>query len=430
MSVSPPAAPRGRADDGSPASPAPAPPGAAPPVAPAAARPVSLTHARLPLLFSAVGLESTTAVVAPFIAGTLGAAPIALAGIEAAGRAGGSAARAGATKLADRRPGLRGPFTVAGNTGLALAAAFLAGSNAVWQAGACRSGSWVARGVGTPPLLEVASATGTPSELGARLGLERSVGALGAAFGALAAALLLAFVEVRTVILLALVPVVAAVAVSTHGTLRGRDALDHGVPTQARPELSLLRQPPLRRLALGIACYEASNIAAVLLLLRASKLLPDGTGRLSQLQAVAVLYGVFHLSSAAAAVWGGRLADRFGAGRVIATGAAFLLGAYAGFAFAGEGDLTAMTVCFLLAGTAAGAVDAAEYTGAGRLTPPETHRAVFGALSGLQSAGRVVATITAGGLWTLVGPEAGLLVCGPLLVLCVALFTRGTDRPR
>lgn len=425
MSVSPPAAPRGRADDGSPASPA-----TAPPVAPAGGRAASLTHARLPLLFSAVGLESTTAVVAPFIAGTLGAAPIALAGIEAAGRAGGSAARAGATKLADRRPGLRGPFTVAGNAGLALAAAFLAGSNAVWQAGACRSGSWVARGLGTPPLLEVASSTSAPNELGARLGLERSVGALGAAFGALAAALLLAFVEVRTVILLALVPVVAAVAVSAHGTLSGRDALDHGSPAQTRPDLSLLRQPPLRRLALGITCYEASNIAAVLLLLRASKLLPDGTGRLSQLQAVAVLYGLFHLSSAAAAVWGGRLADRFGAGRVIATGAACLLGAYAGFAFAGEGDLTAMTVCFLLAGTAAGAVDAAEYTGAGRLTPPETHRAVFGALSGLQSAGRVVATITAGGLWTLVGPEAGLLVCGPLLVLCVALFTRGTDRPR
>ncbi|WP_018636471.1 MFS transporter [Parafrankia elaeagni] len=425
MSVSPPAAPRGRADNKPPAAPATSPPAAA-----AGQGPASLAHTRLPLLFSAVGLESTTAVVAPFIAGTLGAAPIALAGIEAAGRAGGTAARAGATKLSDRRPGLRGPFAIAGNAGLALAAAFLAGSNAVWQAGACRSGSWVARGLGTPPLLEVASSTSAPGQLGARLGFERSVGALGAAFGALVAALLLAFVEVRTVILLALVPVVAAIAVSAHGTLSGRNALDHGAAAQTRPELALLRQPALRRLTLGIVCYEASNIAAVLLLLRATKLLPDGAGRLSQLQAVAVLYGLFHLSCAAAAVWGGRLADRFGAGRVIATGAALLLGAYAGFAFAGEGDLTTMTVCFLLAGTAAGAVDAAEYTGAGRLTPPETHRAVFGALAGLQSAGRVVATITAGGLWTLVGPEAGLLVCGPLLVLCVALFTRGTDRPR
>ncbi len=424
MSVSPPAAPRGRADDGSPVSPVLAQPGAA------GSGPPSLVHARLPRLFAAVGLESTTAVLAPFIAGTLGAAPIALAGIEAAGRAGGSAARAGATKLVDRRPGLRGPLTVAGNAGLALAAAFLAGSNAVWQAGACRSGSWVARGLGTPTLLDKASATAAPDRLGARLGAERSVGALGAAFGALAAALLLAFFEVRTVLLLALVPVVAAVAVSAHGTLTGRNTLDHDAPAQTRPGLALLREPPLRRLALGITCYEASNIAAVLLLLRASKLLPDGTGRLSQLQAVALLYGLFHLSSAAAAVFGGRLADRFGAGRVIAVGAAFLLGAYAGFSFAGKGDVTAMVVCFLLAGAAAGAVDAAEFTGAGRLTPPQTHRAVFGALSGLQSAGRVLATITAGGLWTLVGPEAGLLVCGPLLVLCIALFTRGTNRPR
>ncbi|WP_238441274.1 hypothetical protein [Frankia sp. AgW1.1] len=49
--------------------------------------------ARLPYLLSTVGLECMTAVAAPFFSRTLRAAPFALAGVEAAGRAGGAAAR-------------------------------------------------------------------------------------------------------------------------------------------------------------------------------------------------------------------------------------------------------------------------------------------------------------------------------------------------
>jgi MFS family permease len=371
-----------------------------------------------------------TAVLAPFFAVTLGAAPVALAGAEAAGRAGGALARFGGNKLADRRPGLRGLLSLVGNAGLALAASFLAASHAIWQAGACRSGSWVARGLGTPPLLEEASAVTPARRLGRRLGVERSVGAFGAAAGALAAAVLLAFFDVRTVILLALVPVVAAVVVSAVGVARGGHIAATAAPTHARARLSEMRRGPLGTLMLGVALYEASNIAAVLLLLRATKILPDGAGPLSQLQIVAMFYGLYQLTAAVCAIWAGGLLDRLGAGTVIANGAMFLLAAYAGFAYADPGDLALMIACFVLAGAAAGAVDAAEYTEVGRLTSPATHRSAFGALAGLQSLGRMIATLTAGGLWTLVGPEAGLLVCGPLLIVVTIIFAIRVDRPR
>ncbi|MCK9878927.1 MFS transporter [Frankia sp. Ag45/Mut15] len=403
--------------------------------------PVSFfTRARWSHLLSSVGQESTTAVLSPFFAGTLGAAPVVIAGVEAAGRAGGTVARFGGSGLARRRPGARGLLDVAGYGGAALAAVFLAGSSAVWQAGACRSGSWVASGLGTPTTLRPVSEQALVRRSGRQLGQERAYDALAAAVGPLIAVGLLAFASVRTVLLLAIVPAVVAgvaSAIGARATRRaaaaagGAGAGEAGVNAPGSPPapggrtmLAQLRgSGPLGRLLVGVTLYEASNIAAALLLLRAAKILPEGAGAFSRLQAVAMLYVVYQLSSAACAAWAGRVVDRLGAGVVVAIGAVALLIAYAGFAFANPGELAVMIGCFVLAGAAAGAVDAAEYAGVARLTTPDSRAPALSALIGLQNAGRVFATITAGGLWTLVGPSAGLLICGPLLIVAVLLLS-------
>jgi len=415
-------------------------------------------------LLSQVGQESTTAVLAPFFAGTLGAAPIVIAGVEAAGRAGGTAARFGGSGVAKRRPGIRGLLDIVGYGGAALAAVFLAGSSAVWQAGACRSGSWFARGVGTPTSLRPVSDQALAGRAGRRLGVERAYDALAAAIGPLIAVALLALASVRTVLLLAVVPAVVAGVASAVGARASRaDAgagngsgadgtmgvgVGRGGPgggagsgasaaeesAAARPSAramvaELRGSGPLGRLLLGVALYEAANIAAALLLLRATKILPGGAGPLSRLQAVALLYVVYQMSAAACAFWAGRVVDRLGAAIVIATGAAALLIAYAGFATAERGDLALMIGCFILAGAAAGAVDAAEYAGLARLVPPDRRWPALSALTGLQNVGRIFATVTAGGLWTLVSPPAGLLICGPLLVIATVLLATRPDRP-
>ncbi|MBX6387669.1 MAG: MFS transporter [Frankia sp.] len=421
----------------SPSSAAPSPPGAPRPLpgptAPAGRAPTVTDEpyrnpSRIPYLLSTVGLESMTAVAAPFFSRTLGAAPFALAGVEAAGRAGGAAARFGRNKLSDRRPGLHGPLNVVGNAGLALAAAFLAASSVLWQAGACRAGSWAARGLGTPPLLEEAGARAPRDQLGRRLGFERAVAAVGAAVGAFVAALLLEVASVRTVITLALVPVVIGLLVSLGLLLRARREGPPVVQLPPQAAFSRLRHGPLGVLLLGIALYELSNIAAVLLLLRASRVLPGGSGPFTELQLVAIFFGGFQLTAAACALWAGRVVDRVGTGYVLAIGGLSLLLAYTGFAYALPGQVALIVACFLLAGAAAGAVDTAEYAGVGLLTAPETRRAAFGALAGLQAAGRVIATLTAGGLWSLISPKAGLLTCVPLLAAAVVVFVFRVDR--
>jgi hypothetical protein len=415
--------------------------------------PPYLTWTRVSSLLSSVGQESTTAVLAPFFAGTLGAAPVVIAVVEAAGRTGGAAARAGGSSVALRRPGIRGVFDLVGYVGAAVAAAFLSGAGAVWQAGACRAGAWAARGLGTPAELRPVSEAALAHRAGGRLGRERAVDALAAAAGPLMAVLLLAFASVRTVLLLAVVPAVAAGVASARGARAARARLGAGGPAAspgsgtaiglgadgapprmppARVALAQLRRSgPLGRLLIGIALYEASNIAAALLLLRAAKVLPTGVGSLSRLQAVALLYVVYQLCAAAFAACAGALAERLGAARVVAIGAVGLLVAYAGFAYAGRDEFGLMVGCFVLAGAAAGAVDAAEYVGVARLATPENRFLAVGTLIGLQNAGRVLATVTAGGLWTLVGPPAGLLICGPLLIVtAVFLIGRSTQTER
>ncbi|ADP83075.1 MFS transporter [Pseudofrankia inefficax] len=383
--------------------------------------------ARLPYLLSTVGLECMTAVAAPFFSRTLRAAPFALAGVEAAGRAGGAAARYGRNQLADRRPGLRGALDLAASAGLALAAGFLAASGALWQAGACRAGSWAARGLGTPALEEEASAAG-PARLGRRLGFERSVGALGGALGALVTVALLEFTSPRGVIGFAAIPIALAVVVSAVAMVRGRGTAAQAPTAPTQIKITQLRGRALGTLLVGVACYEASNIAVVLLLLRASKVV-GSSGTLATAQRVALCYGLYQLTAAVCAAWVGRLVDRAGTGLVLAAGGVSLLLAYLGLATITADHNVTLAVCFLLAGAAAGAVDTAEYTGVARLAGPESCRAAFGALAGIQSAGRVLATLTAGGLWTLVGPKAGLLVCGPLLVVATVIFLLRADRP-
>ena len=383
-------------------------------------------------MLSAIGQESTTAVLAPFFVGTLGAGPLALAGVEVAGRAGGAAARIGGTNAEARRPGAWGYLSFVGHSGIAIASGFLSASGAVWQAGACRAGSLAVGGLRPPLLLGQTDEITSRQRTGRRVGVERCIGAASAAAGPLTALVLLLFFEVRTVILLAVVPAVAALAIVTFGGARARPAGPTAVqlpPVRAR--ITLIRRGPLAGLLLGVALYEGANIAAVLLLLRAAKILPDGFGPFTQFQSVAFLYVVYQLTAAFAAAWAGALADRVGAGTVIGNGAVLLLVAYAGFAFANSGDVALMIGCFVLAGVASGAVDAAKYVGVWRLSPPETRWTAFVTLAGLQSVGRALATLTAGGLWALVAPEAGLLVCGPLLLAAAVFLTvRGIQARR
>lgn len=66
-------------------------------------------------------------------------------------------------------------------------------------------------------------------------------------------------------------------------------------------------------------------------------------------------------------------------------------------------------MCFVVAGAASGAIEATEHVGVAQLAPVDLQWSAFGSLSAVRSFGRVTATVVATIVWTLLGPEWGLL---------------------
>ena len=83
----------------------------------------------------------------------------------------------------------------------------------------------------------------------------------------------------------------------------------------------------------------------------------------------------------------------------MSVGVGALLLAYAGFAFV-PGTVPQLACCFLLAGAASGAVEAAEHVGVAQVAPADLRWSAFGSLSAVRSFGRVTATVGATVVWT------------------------------
>jgi MFS family permease len=177
----------------------------------------------------------------------------------------------------------------------------------------------------------------------------------------------------------------------------------------------------LGRLMTGITLFEAVNFAAVLLILRATTLLQRQDLPLGPAAVAVLLYLFWRLAAAGAAPLSGRLVDRFGPVLVMAAGVAALLGAYAGFAFA-EGTVPQLVACFVAAGAASGAIEAAEHVGVALHAPVDLRYSAFGTLSAVRSFGRLTATVGATVVWTALGPQWGLLLAAPFMAAAVGVM--------
>ncbi len=247
---------------------------------------------------------------------------------------------------------------------------------------------------------------------------------LGAVGGPLLALALVALVGVRTAIALSIIPgllAVAAIVYAIRATPRPR--------AQDRIALRIRVRPVLRgrlgRLMVGIGAFELGNIAATLLILRATELLEPGRGEDSAVQIALLLYAGYNLAATIASIPAGRIADRLGAPRVLSAGVACFLLAYAGFAATGA-SIAILAVCFVAAGIAIGCVETAEHSAVAALAPTGLRGSAFGLLAAVQSFGNLVASAVAGVLWTVVSPAAALSFAAALMAIALVCIARGT----
>jgi MFS family permease len=372
--------------------------------------------------FSDVGQEVVTSLLPSFLTSTIGAPAAALGAIEGVADGVAGAARLAGGALADD-PARRRATAMGGYSATAVLQALIGIATAAWQVGVLRTGAWLTRGLRTPSRNALLTDVVPREAYGRAYGFERAMDNFGAIVGPLLALGLIAVIGVRESILLSVVPgFLAAAAIFIAITSAPK------LERHERPPLRLRVRPVLRgelgRLLLAVSAFELGNVAATLLILRATDLLTPERGHDSAVKVALVLYAAYNLAATLASIPAGHATDRRGGIVVLLGGVLIFLVAYGGFAFTGS-SVVVLALLFAAAGVGIGLTETAENAAVATLAPENLRGSAFGALAAVQSFGNLAASAVAGALWTLVSPRAAFLYLGAwMLVSAVALIPR------
>jgi MFS family permease len=177
--------------------------------------------------------------------------------------------------------------------------------------------------------------------------------------------------------------------------------------------------------ALGVGAFELGNVAATLLILRATQLLAPALGHKGATQLALTLYIGYNVAATVASLPAGRLGDRWGAVAILTAGVALFGLAYLGLA-AGSASLVLLGACFVTAAVAIGCVETAEHAAVAALAPVELRGSAFGVLATVQGVGNLAASAVGGTLWTLLSGQAAFLYLAAWML--VSLVTLGRLR--
>jgi MFS family permease len=215
-----------------------------------------------------------------------------------------------------------------------------------------------------------------------------------------------AWLGIRPALYLAAVPgllaAIAIVVAAREARRRIRSTTDR--PARHRLDLAALRRAGMARALLPVALFEFGNIATTLLILRATQLLttPERSSATATSLAI-LLYAGHNVAATITALLGGRWLDRAGPRAVFAAATGVYALAYALFGI-GTPSPTLLAVGFAAAGAGIGLAETAESTMVAHLLPDHLRGTGFGVLGAVQAVGDLVASVTAGVLYTLVSP--------------------------
>ena len=357
-------------------------------------------------LLADLGHEVPTSLLPSFLTSTLGAPAAALGLIEGIADGCAGVARFAGGALADD-PHRRRRSALGGYTATAVLSSLIGVTTSAWQVGVLRAGAWSARGLRVPARNALLADVVPKGAYGRAYGFERSMDNLGAIGGPLLALGLVALVGTRTAILLSVIPgLLAAVAIlyAIHVTRRPTERSRQPL----RFHLRAVLHGQLGRIFLGISAFEIENVAATLLILRATELLTPGHGHDNATKIALGLYIAYNAAAAIFSVPGGHLGDKKSNLGVLALGIGCFLGAYLGFAFVGT-SIALMAAAFVAAGAAIAFVETAEHAVVAEHAPVPLRGSAFGALATAQALGNFAASAVAGILWTEVSPRAAFI---------------------
>lgn len=367
-------------------------------------------------LLADAGHEIPTALLPSFLSATLGAPAAALGLIEGIADGLAGAARLAGGAIADD-PVRRRASAVGGYTATAMLSAVIGVAGNAVQVGLLRASAWAARGLRVPARNALLADAVPSAEYGRAYGFERAMDNLGAIMGPLLALALVAVVGVRTAILISVLPgllAAGAVVYAIRHIPRHRVTVRQPLRLRIRPVLA----SPARRLVPAIGLFELGNVAATLLILRATELLTPTRGFQGATTAL-VLYVVYNVAATVASFPAGRASDRRGSVGVLAAGAGLFALAYTGFSVTGP-RLSVLLGCFVLAGIAIGCMETAQHTAVATHVPPDVRGSAFGLLAATQAFGNLIASSIAGLLWSLFSPTVAFAYAAVLTAASAA----------
>jgi MFS family permease len=377
-------------------------------------------------LLSDAGHEIPTALLPGFLTATLGAPAAALGLIEGVADGLAGAARLGGGALADD-PVRRRSSAVGGYAVTAVLSAGIGAATSTLQVGLLRAGAWTARGLRVPARNALLADAVPPGCYGRAYGFERAMDNLGAIVGPLLALALVAALDVRTAMLVSVVPgllAVVAIVYAVRRIPRHRCGPRQPLRLRVRPVLA----SPVRAVAPGIGLFELGNVAATLLILRATELLTPTRGLQGATMTALTLYVAYNAAATLASYPAGRASDRRSSTGVMALGSGLFAVAYLVLAVTGPA-LPSLAAGFVLAGIAIGCVETAQHSAIAEHAPAEVRGSAFGLLAAAQAFGNLAASAVAGLLWSLWDPAAAFGYAGLLTLAGCGLLARAC-RPR
>jgi MFS family permease len=246
---------------------------------------------------------------------------------------------------------------------------------------------------------------------------------LGAVGGPLLALALVAAVGVRGAIWLSVIPgLLAALAIiyAIRHIEKPKERSRVALRFKVRPVLAEGR----RWLFIGVGAFELGNVAATLLILRASEQLAGPMGSTRATQIALLLYAAYNLVATIVSLGAGHMADGLGptGPRVVfATGIAAFIASYVLFA-ASMTSAWLLLIPFVLAGVGIGCAETAQHAAVASAVLNELRGSSFGLLAALQSLGNLGASAIAGILWTALSPTAAFVYLTAWMVIAFVVI--------
>jgi MFS family permease len=367
--------------------------------------------------FSDAGHEISTALLPDLLSGTLGAPASVLGLIEGVSDGAAGAAKLVGGALADE-PSRRRTIALGGYTTTAVLVSLTSLATSAWHVGILRTGAWAARGARGPARNAILADLVPRSAYGRAYGFERAMDNLGAIAGPLLAIVLVGLVGVRNAIALSIVPGLLA-TVSIFYAVRRVPRARRGNRDPIRLKIRPVLRGRLGRIMIGVTAFEFGNVAATLLILRATELLRPEHGGQAATQLAIGLYVLYNTAATLSSVPAGRVSDARGTTRVLAFGVGLFAIAYLGFA-AGGTNVIALAPWFIAAGIGIGCVETSEHAAVAALADHAIRSSAFGLLATVQSLGNFVASALAGLLWTAISPRVAFLYIAACMAASLA----------